>query len=86
MSNITKYGACPQCGQICQPDIIGPYCEGALIKEYAVCCECKIIWEYTRIAGGDGTIAGLIIETFEEFGDEPHECKEHMQKKATDNE
>jgi len=35
------YGACPSCGQACQPENVN-YKDISL--EYVVCCDCRIVW------------------------------------------
>lgn len=75
------YGECPKCGQSCQPDyenINNPN------VEYVVCCDCRITWLLYHEDETDKrdetepwrTYRIDNIETFEEWGGIPYECKE----------
>jgi len=82
MKTLTCYGECPNCGQSCQPDTdrFNPE-TGEILSEYAVCCDCQLIWSYIR---GDNDPEETWyeeweptgIQTFDEFGCIPYECEQ----------
>lgn len=78
----TTYGECPACGQSCQPDVVGsgtPDKDG-FIEEYAVCCDCELVWNYLRDTTQpepevyEERWEPTAIETFDTFG-QPYECE-----------
>jgi len=78
MKELTCYGECPSCGIACQPDLASGDWENGCV-EYAWCCDCRIIWEYTRPAD-DGRVSHYEVwkpENVISFEDAfvPYECE-----------
>lgn len=76
-----RYGECPTCGDMCQPDCVGSHpCD----EEWVTCCECEIIWTLYHddpTIPRDGSNPSQLyrigeVESFEAWGDTPYECKD----------
>jgi hypothetical protein len=77
-SELTTYGECPRCGEMCQPDFV---LLTEKMWEFTLCCDCRIGWYYYRQNPDIRESHHRVwkpedIETFEEIGYTPYECEE----------
>lgn len=77
-----RYGECPSCGDMCQPEYENPNNPDI---EYVICCDCQIAWllyhdDPTDKRNEDDTAWRKYridsIETFAGMGYVPYECKD----------
>ena len=75
---LTTYGECPRCGQSCQPDFDQMPDANGDYTEYAVCCDCEIVWGYQGNINDDRETHHEVWEplNIEEFNGETwYECR-----------